>query len=93
MIVKCFFNSLVASVCSKTLVGKENLTLTVIYFQNLDFHGVTNLGNRGKIHAGVVGVFVLGKNTVRFVSDVQNDLFRFHIDDCTFDYLSCMYCL
>ena len=43
MVVEGFFDSLVASVSSKSLVGQQNLSLTVIDFQYFCFHAVANM--------------------------------------------------
>ena len=41
---------------------------------------------------GIVGVLAPGNDTVRFVTNVQDDLIFFDINDSAFDYLS-MYCI
>ena len=92
MVVEGFFDSLVASVSSKSLVSQLNLSLTVIDFQYLNFHRVTRFYDSCQIQIGVIRIFVSGQNAVRFASDVQYGFFRLHINDCTFNYLSCMYC-
>ena len=80
MVVEGFFDSLVASVSSKSLVSKKDLSLSIIYFQNFDFHFVTWLCNGVKIDGRIVGIFVFGKNTIGFVSDIQDDLIWLYID-------------
>ena len=91
MVIISFFDSLVSSVGSKTLVGKDNLSFSVINLQHLYFHLVTRLYDCCHVHAGIVGVFVPCKNTIRLVSDVKDHFFRLNIDNCTFDYLSRVY--
>ena len=43
MVLKCFLKSLISSVCSQSLVGKSNLTFTVVHLYDFGFHLVTNM--------------------------------------------------
>ena len=92
MILECFLESLVTFFSSKSLVSKKDLSLSIIYFQNFDFHFVTWLCNGVKIDGRIVGIFVFGKNTIGFVSDIQDNLIVFDIDYSTLNDFSVSDC-
>ena len=60
--------------------------------QNFDFHFVTWLCNGVKIDGRIVGIFVFGKNTIGFVSDIQDNLIVFDIDYSTLNDFSVSDC-
>ena len=88
----CFAQSLISFFCSQSLICKKNLTLSVIYFQYLNCHCITYGYNCCKVKRLIVGIFALCDDTVCFISNVQDNLIRFHVDYCTFDNLSIVNC-
>ena len=92
MVLKCFFQSLISFFCCKTFVGQNHLSFTVINFQNFCFHLIIHMYYFMEVYALVIGIFAFRNDTVCFVPYIQDDFVIFHIDNCTFDYLSIMNC-
>ena len=88
LVVERLFDALAAALLLKALVGDQHLALAVVDLEDLHLKLVTDLHGLGQIHAVIVGVLVFGKNSVCLAADVENDLFRLHVDDRTFDNLS-----
>ena len=82
---------LAALLCCQTLVGQENLSLAVIYLQNLNFHRIAYMDHCGQVYRAVA-VLALGQDTVGFVANVQNGFIFFDINHSAFDNLSVSYC-
>ena len=87
MILICFFDLLVASLCNKTSVGKEYLTFTVVDFDNLGFHRITDFSYGSEIEIAVIGVFISCDDAVSFISNVKNNFVFFDFDDFALNYL------
>ena len=51
LVLECLLKTFVSFLCSKTFVGKCNLSLSVIYFENLCFHGIARFNNVCKHNA------------------------------------------
>ena len=92
MVLESLFQSLVALVCSQSLVRQRNLAFAVIYFYYFCFHLIANLNLGSEIYVCFVGVLTSRDDTIGLVSNVQDDLVLFHIDDFTSDDLSRTYC-
>ena len=86
--------SLVSDTYEKNLAkyeGQENLSLAVIYLQNLNFHCIAYMDHCGQVYRAVA-VLALGQDTVGFVANVQNGFIFFDINHSAFDNLSVSYC-
>ena len=51
LVLECLLKTFVAFLCCKTFVGKCNLSLSVVYFENLCFHGIARFNNVCKHNA------------------------------------------
>ena len=51
VIFKSFFQSLVSFFCCQTFVSQQNLSFTIVYFQDFCFHFVVNMNNILEIYA------------------------------------------
>ena len=83
-----FLDTLVAAVCSKALVGKNHLSVSVVYFQNLNFKFVAYVQDFCEINRVIIRVLSTGKDTVGLGADVQDGLIGFYVDDLSLYYLS-----
>ena len=77
-----------AAVCSKALVGKNYLSVSVVYFQNLNFKFVAYVQDFCEINRMIVRVLIPGENAVRLCADIQDRLIGLDVDDLSLDYLS-----
>ena len=93
LIVVRFLNALVTAVCREALVGKDNLAVSVIDFQDLDFKFVAYVQDFCEINRMIVRVLIPGKDTIGLGADIQDRLIGFDIDDLSLDYLTGMDCL
>ena len=50
VVIESLLQLLVAFLCSQSLIGKNNLTVSVVHLEDLNLHGVAFFGNRGKIY-------------------------------------------
>ena len=90
--LKCFLKTLVAFLSRKSLVSQDNLSFAVVYFQYFRFHGIAHMHRICEHDGAVVRVLALCNNTVCLISDIQDDLIIFHIDDSTLHDLSISDC-
>ena len=89
---KSSFKTFVAFLCSKTFVCQDNLALSIVHFQDFCFHSVTNFDCIGEYQGRIVGIFILCDDTICFITDVQDDLILFDIDNSTLYDLSISDC-
>ncbi len=88
LVVVRFLNALVAAVCREALVGKDDLAVSVIHFQNLDFKFVAYVQDFCEINRMIVRVLIPGENAVGLCADIQDRLIGLDVDDLSLDYLS-----
>ena len=87
VVVERLLNSLVPLLGSETLVRKDNLSFAVIYLENFDFQLIacSKLGCQIDVF---IAVFILCKDAVRLVTDVEVGNIRFHVEHSAFNDLS-----
>ena len=92
-VVISFFNSLVAAIRSKSLVGKDDLSFTVVGLQNLNFQLVADFKDFCQVDGAVICIFASTQNAIGFAANIQNGFIRLNINDAAFYRFPRMDCL
>ena len=70
---------------------KSNLAFAIIHLQYLNLHLIANMNQLGQICGRIIGVLVLGNDTISLVANVQADLVFLHADNGALNNCSCTY--